>query len=65
MRARLPSGEQGDDNRDIGCDEGAICGVHVFKGEWDEEGVCVYQAFGEAIADWAVEHQTLGHLQRM
>lgn len=28
-------------------------GVHVFKAEWDEEGVYVYQAFCDSIADWA------------
>ena len=34
--------------------------VHVFKGEWDAEGVWLYQAFNDAIADWAVDHQQLG-----
>lgn len=32
----------------------------VFNGEWDEEGVWVYQAYNDAIADWAIEHQRLG-----
>jgi len=32
----------------------------VFTGEWDEEGVYVYQAFSPDIADWALEHQQLG-----
>lgn len=32
----------------------------VFSGEWDAEGVFVYQAFCPAIADWAVEHQAFG-----
>ena len=31
-----------------------------FIGEWDDEGVWVYQAYNDAIADWAVEHQRLG-----
>lgn len=34
--------------------------VQTFKGEWDEEGVWVYQAFNDEIADWALENQTLG-----
>jgi hypothetical protein len=34
--------------------------VHVFLGDFDDEGVWVYQAFKPEIADWAVEHQTLG-----
>ena len=34
--------------------------VHVFHGEWDEEGVYFYQAYCEEIASWALEHQTLG-----
>ena len=29
----------------------------VFEAEWDEEGVYFYQAFNDAIADWALEHQ--------
>uniref|UniRef100_A0A0D3KU39 DUF4291 domain-containing protein n=1 Tax=Emiliania huxleyi (strain CCMP1516) TaxID=280463 RepID=A0A0D3KU39_EMIH1 len=28
--------------------------------EYDDEGVWVYQAYNEGIADWAVEHGTLG-----
>ena len=35
-------------------------GKHVFKGEWDEEGVWVYQAYSTSIADWAVANQALG-----
>ena len=35
-------------------------GAHVFMGEWDEEGVFFYQAFKDAIADWALEHQRFG-----
>lgn len=34
--------------------------VQVFEGEWDEEGVYVYQAFNHVIADWAVSHQRFG-----
>jgi hypothetical protein len=34
--------------------------IQVFCGEWDEEGVYVYQAFNDAIADWALEHQQFG-----
>ncbi|KAL7560281.1 hypothetical protein ACA910_016581 [Epithemia clementina (nom. ined.)] len=34
--------------------------VQVFNAEWDDEGVYFYQAFCPAIADFAVEHQTLG-----
>jgi hypothetical protein len=34
--------------------------VMIFQGEWDVEGVYVYQAFKAAIADWAVEHQKFG-----
>lgn len=34
--------------------------VQVFNAEWDETGVYVYQAFNDQIADYAVEHQTLG-----
>jgi len=34
--------------------------VQFFVGEWDEEGVYVYQAFKDEIADWALEHQYLG-----
>ena len=35
-------------------------GPHVFVGEHDEEGVYVYQAYGNEIADYAVENQRLG-----
>jgi len=34
--------------------------VPMFRGEWDEQGVYVYQAYRDAIADWALEHQTFG-----
>eukprot|EP00820_Chromera_velia_P029346 Cvel_98.t2-p1 / transcript=Cvel_98.t2 / gene=Cvel_98 / organism=Chromera_velia_CCMP2878 / gene_product=hypothetical protein / transcript_product=hypothetical protein / location=Cvel_scaffold8:58216-58977(-) / protein_length=254 / sequence_SO=supercontig / SO=protein_coding / is_pseudo=false len=34
--------------------------VQVFEGEWDAEGVWVYQAFRDEIADWALEHQNFG-----
>ena len=34
--------------------------TQTFVGEWDEEGVYVYQAFNDAIADWALEHQRFG-----
>jgi len=34
--------------------------VQVFRGEWDAEGVYFYQAYNDAIADWALEHQRLG-----
>eukprot|EP00164_Ancoracysta_twista_P001428 GFYU01001862.1.p1 GENE.GFYU01001862.1~~GFYU01001862.1.p1 ORF type:complete len:230 (-),score=61.60 GFYU01001862.1:260-949(-) len=32
----------------------------VFRGEWDDEGVYVYQAFNNEIADYAIEHQQFG-----
>ena len=32
----------------------------VFEAEWDDEGVYFYQAYNEAIADWALEHQRFG-----
>eukprot|EP00325_Prymnesiales_sp_UTEX-LB-985_P028192 CAMPEP_0174736550 /NCGR_PEP_ID=MMETSP1094-20130205/66870_1 /TAXON_ID=156173 /ORGANISM="Chrysochromulina brevifilum, Strain UTEX LB 985" /LENGTH=184 /DNA_ID=CAMNT_0015939669 /DNA_START=89 /DNA_END=639 /DNA_ORIENTATION=+ len=35
-------------------------GGHVFKGEWDEEGVYFYQAFSAEIAEWAIREQRLG-----
>jgi 2'-5' RNA ligase len=35
-------------------------GVEVFSGEYDEEGVWVYQAYSTEIADWAVANQQLG-----
>ena len=34
--------------------------VQVFNSEWDEEGVFVYQAFKDSIADWALENQKFG-----
>lgn len=34
--------------------------VSVFRGEWDTEGVYLYQAFNDDIADWALLHQQLG-----
>lgn len=34
--------------------------VQVFSGEWDAEGVYVYQAFCDEIADWALDHQQFG-----
>ena len=34
--------------------------VPVFRGEWDDEGVYFYQAYSDAIADYALEHQTFG-----
>ena len=34
--------------------------VPVFRGEWDSEGVYVYQAYKDEIADWALEHQAFG-----
>ena len=32
----------------------------VFSAEWDAMGVFFYQAYNDQIADYAVEHQTLG-----
>eukprot|EP00928_Gymnodinium_smaydae_P026393 TRINITY_DN20745_c0_g1_i2.p1 TRINITY_DN20745_c0_g1~~TRINITY_DN20745_c0_g1_i2.p1 ORF type:complete len:275 (+),score=33.07 TRINITY_DN20745_c0_g1_i2:142-966(+) len=32
----------------------------AFVGEWDAEGVYVYQAYTDSIADWALENQKLG-----
>ena len=32
----------------------------MFRGEWDEQGVYVYQALCDEIADWALEHQKFG-----
>lgn len=41
--------------------DGGICDdVQVFMGEWDAEGVYLYQAFCDDIADWAVANQQLG-----
>ena len=34
--------------------------VQVFNAEWDEEGVYVYQAFKDGIANWALENQRYG-----
>ena len=34
--------------------------VQVFNAEWDAEGVYVYQAFKDEIADWALENQRFG-----
>lgn len=34
--------------------------VQTFDGEWDEEGVFVYQAFNDEIANYALEHQRFG-----
>mmetsp|Transcript_34177 Transcript_34177/g.53426 ORF Transcript_34177/g.53426 Transcript_34177/m.53426 type:complete len:296 (+) Transcript_34177:38-925(+) len=34
--------------------------VQTFHGEWDEEGVYVYQAFNDQIAEHALEHQKFG-----
>jgi hypothetical protein len=34
--------------------------VPVFHGEWDGDGVYVYQAYSQAIGDWAIKHQLLG-----
>eukprot|EP00931_Biecheleriopsis_adriatica_P060510 TRINITY_DN36355_c0_g1_i1.p1 TRINITY_DN36355_c0_g1~~TRINITY_DN36355_c0_g1_i1.p1 ORF type:complete len:303 (+),score=60.26 TRINITY_DN36355_c0_g1_i1:13-921(+) len=54
-QARLRrSGYGGEPGREPGDD------VQVFIGEWDDEGVFVYQAYNDAIADWGVEHQRLG-----
>ena len=34
--------------------------TQVFNAEWDDEGVFVYQAFKDSIADWALENQQFG-----
>lgn len=34
--------------------------VPLFRGAWDAQGVYVYQAYRDEIADWALEHQTFG-----
>ena len=39
--------------------EGDEC-CQVFEGEYDEEGVYVYQAFCNSIADYALANQRLG-----
>jgi hypothetical protein len=36
----------------------------TFRAEWDEEGVFFYQAYNDEIADWSLEHQTLGGPQQ-
>jgi hypothetical protein len=41
-------------------DTGGDEGVHCFIGEFDDDGVFFYQAFNDAIADWAIEHQRFG-----
>ena len=33
---------------------------HDFMAEFDDEGVFFYQAFNDAIADWAIAHGRLG-----
>ena len=30
------------------------------RADYDDQGVWFYQAFKDSIADWAIEHQTLG-----
>lgn len=37
-----------------------VDGVQTFVGEWDAEGVFVYQAFRDEIADYALLHQRFG-----
>lgn len=34
--------------------------VHVFRGQWDEQGVYFYQAYKPEIADWALQHGHFG-----
>jgi len=34
--------------------------AEIFFGEWDDEGVFVYQAFCNEVADWALAHQKFG-----
>ena len=34
--------------------------TYTLSAEYDDEGVWCYQAYNEGIADWAVEHGTLG-----
>lgn len=34
--------------------------VPAFKGEYDDEGVYVYQAFNDCIANFALEHKYFG-----
>ena len=38
----------------------ASASTHVFRAEYDEEGVYVYQAFGDSIADHALAHGRFG-----
>ena len=35
-------------------------GFHVFRAEWDAEGVYFYQAFSDEIAEWAIREQRFG-----
>jgi len=35
-------------------------GLHVFRAEWDAEGVYFYQAFPDEIAEWALREQCFG-----
>ena len=30
------------------------------EADWDDEGIFVYQAYNQEIADWALQHQRLG-----
>ena len=41
-------------------DEAESTETPTFRGEWDDEGVYVYQAFRSEIADSAIKHQRLG-----
>ena len=34
--------------------------AYTFSAEHDDDGVYFYQAYNDGIADWAVEHGTLG-----
>jgi phosphopantetheine adenylyltransferase len=56
------AGEEGYVSAALPSEAGAssVAPLHTFKGEWDEEGVWFYQAYNDAIASWAVAHQTLG-----
>jgi hypothetical protein len=44
----------------VGCASTTGATAQIFMGEWDEEGVFVYQAFCDDIADYALEHQKFG-----
>jgi len=44
----------------VGSDTQSQHDVQVFVGEWDDEGVFVYQAYNDCIADWALAHQQFG-----